>query len=282
MAYALLLCTVLPLFAGCESTDDRLHEFIYGTDDGKYNAIEMTIDEDNFLVWYMDLRYGLWTRDGERSMIVLDYIPATQGGGELEIFQVTKMDYYRSVTAGYEVPSAGTVIFSGGGFSFPDITLSEDGRIVTFPPEKIYYNELFDDPMRTVVMEKVLLPAEEIPTAADLIAAMQFVPAVYLDFATPTEGARFACDTVGFWADATTGIGEWITNGTAVPIRLTVSDKVPYMEIYDIGGDTEKRILAAYATPVDADTLEITAIEQNDMLYTTPAEPLILQKQAKE
>ncbi len=89
MACALLLCAVLPLLAlllaGCSSTDDRLHAFIYGTEDGKYNAIEMTIDEDNFLVWYIDLRYGLWTRDGERSMIVLDYIPATQGGGELEI-----------------------------------------------------------------------------------------------------------------------------------------------------------------------------------------------------
>ncbi len=195
---------------------------------------------------------------------------------------MTEMDYYRSVAAGYEVPSAGTVIFSGGGFSFPDITLSEDGRMATFSPEKIYYNLLFDDPARTVVMEKVLLPVEEIPAVADLIASMQFVPEVYLDFAAPTEGERFACDTAGFWVDATTGIGEWTTSGTVVPIRLTLSDKVPYMEIYDISGDTEKRILAAYATPVNAATMEITAIEQNDMLYTTPAEPLILQKQAKE
>ena len=129
-------------------------------------------------------------------------------------------------------------------------------------------------------MTKVKIPTEEIVSFETALEEMHYVPDEYFDFIANREQAKYSCDAANFWVDGATMTGEWNTNGTIVPIRMQLNDKVPYFEIFDISGKTEKSILKAYADVSDATTLKLTDIE-GCIFYTKPTVSVFLTKTTK-
>ena len=71
--------------------------------------------------------------------------------------------------------------------------------------------------------------------------------------------------------------GEWSTNGSIIPIRMDLHEKVPYVEIYDISGPSEKLILKSYANVIDEVSIELVDPE-GMVFYTAPTSPVIVTK----
>ena len=71
--------------------------------------------------------------------------------------------------------------------------------------------------------------------------------------------------------------GEWNTNGSIIPIRMVLHEKVPYVEIYDISESSERLILKSYATVVDEASIELVSPD-GVIFYSTPTAPVIITK----
>ena len=64
-------------------------------------------------------------------------------------------------------------------------------------------------------------------------------------------------ETQNFWYDFELQKGEWISNGTVIPIKMGLAGVTPIgitLRIYDISGEHEKEILFARGELIDANT----------------------------
>ena len=263
------------LLSGCEkSYDDKMFDFYRDTRDGQYNAIEINLGNDHSAIYFINERYGVWLNKGEKQLFDFDYVPEVQGGGELMIFIATQQSYYESIIQqnnGFASFYKGKMVFSGS------CEFSDNETVATISPDKIYTNEMFIDPEHTVVMTKTSIPDDNIIPFDTVLSDMDFVPDTYTNYTSNRAGCKFSCELANLWIDGSTMIGEWNTNGSVVPVRMYLHEKVPYVEIYDISGSSEKLILQSYATVVDEASIELVA-PVGTVFYTTPASPVIVTK----
>ena len=208
-------------------------------------------------------------------MFCFKYVPRTQRGGRLSINIITAQSYYKSVAQnvnnGWASRYYGKLVVSGHCDFFNDNT------VATRSPNQIYVNEMSIDSEQTIIMTKTQISADEITPFEVALNDMNFVPDAYFEFLSNQNNSKFLCEMANFWVDSSTMTGEWNTNGSIVPIRIKLHEKVPYVEIYDISSSSEKLILKAYANVIDATSIELVEIE-GDIFYSTPSAPVMLVK----
>lgn len=136
---------------------------------------------------------------------------------------------------------------------------------------------MFIDPEHTVVMTKTSIPDDDIISFDVALNVMSFVPDAYINYTSNRIGWKFSCELANLWVDGSTMTGEWNTNGSIIPIRMYLHETVPYVEIYDTSGSSEKLILKSYATMADENSIELVAPE-GIVFYTKPPSPVIVTK----
>lgn len=267
-----LLCLLL---SSCKNSyDDQVYDFYQDNCNKKFNAIEINLGFDINAVYYIDEHYGVWSNVNGTYLFNFDYVPRTQRGGQLMIKIMTEQSYYESMVQQNDGSASfynGKLIFSGS------CEFSDNGTVATISPDNIYVNEMFIDPEHTVVMTKTSIPDEDIVPFDAALNDMSFVPDPYIDYTSDRAGWKFSCELANLWVDCSTMIGEWHTNGSIIPVRMYLHEKVPYVEIYDISGSSEKLILKSYATVVDESSIELVAPE-GIVFYTAPTSPVIITK----
>ena len=275
LSFCFCLCFSL---TGCgRKYDDIVLGFCWNTRDGEYNVIQLDFGDHNSGIYFIDEGYGIWSNNGEKHLFDFWYVPETQGGGELTINIATQKSYYKSMVDlnnGRGSFYNGKMVFSGY------CKFSDDETVAIVSPDKLYTNEMSIDSNYTVVMTKTHISQEDVVPFDVAMNAMNFEPAGYADFISNREQAKYSCEAAKFWVDGATMTGEWNTNGTIVPIRMQLNENVPYFEIFDISGETEKSILKAYVDVSDATTLKLTDIE-GCIFYTKPTASVFLTKTAK-
>ena len=271
----LTLCIVLcSSLTSCKKYDDIMLSFYRDTYDDKFNAIAIDLGNNNSAIYFINERYGIWLNEGDEQLFAFGYVPETQGGGDLRIYIATPQSYYESIIQqNNELASfhKGKLVFSGS------CEFSNNETVATISPDNIYINEMSIDPEHTVVMTKTSIPDEDIVPLDTALNDMNFVPDTYTDYTSDRAGWKFSCELANLWVDGSTMTGEWNTNGSIIPIRMDLHKKVPYVEIYDISGSSEKLILKSYATVVDETSIELVAPE-GTVFYTTPTSPVIITK----
>jgi len=271
----LCLCVCLCLsLAACRDYDDIVFNFYGDTCGDKYNAIELNLGTNNFGIYYIEEKYGIWHLNDEEYLFDFDYVPETQGGGALMIYVATQQSYYESMVQqnnGLASFYKGKMVFSG------HCEFSDNETVATISSDNIYINEMFIDPEHTVVMTKTNVPDEDIAPLETALNDMNFVQDTYIDYVSDLNGWKFSCELANLWVDGSTMTGEWNTNGSIISIRMDLHEKVPYVEIYDISESSEKLILKSYATVVDESSIELVAPE-GIVFYTTPTSPIIIAK----
>ena len=248
--------------------------FYKDTSSNRFNAIEIYLGNDHSAIYFINEQYGVWLNKGEKQLFDFDYVPEVQGGGALMIYVATQQSYYESMVERNDGLASfynGKMVFSGS------CEFSDNGTVATISPDKIYTNEMFIDPEHTVVMTKTSIPDDNIIPFDTVLSDMDFVPDTYTNYTSNRAGCKFSCELANLWIDGSTMIGEWNTNGSVVPVRMYLHEKVPYVEIYDISGSSEKLILQSYATVVDEASIELVA-PVGTVFYTTPASPVIVTK----
>lgn len=274
-AISLFICFVLCLsLLSCNHYDDIVFDFYQDTDNGEYNEITIDFGKNNSGIYFIEEGYGIWSYMGEKQLFDFDYVPKTQGGGSLMIYVATPRSYYESMVErndGLASFYKGKMVFSG------HCEFSDDGTVATISPDNIYINELFIDPNHTVVMTKKSISDDEIIPFDSALNDMNFVPNKYIDYTSDRDGWKFSCELANLWVDSSTMTGEWNTNGSIIPIRMYLHETVPYVEIYDTSGSSEKLILKSYATMADEYSIELVAPE-GTVFYTTPSSPVIVTK----
>ena len=272
-----LIVTLCSLLSACEkSYDDIMYDFYHNTFDGQFNAIKMTFGNNIEAVYFIEQNYGIWNRDGEIVIFNIDRTREIHGGGDLIIRKASDLSYYKAIVE-YSNPKA--VCYRGDVIFAAFAQFSEDETIATFSSDNnnIHINEISSKPNFTVKMTKIKLPASEIIPFDETLHKINFVPNAYLDFISDLNGWKISCKTANFWIDGSTMLGEWNTNGSTIPIRLKLHEKVPYVEIYDVSESTEKLILKSYANVIDSSSIELVEPE-GKMFYTTPSSPVIIAK----
>lgn len=263
------------LLSGCEkSYDDKMLDFYGDTRDGQFNAIEINLGNDHSAIYFINERYGVWLNEGEKQLFDFDYVPEVHGGGELMIFIATQQSYYESIIQqnnGFASFYKGKMVFSG------HCKFSKDETVATISPENIGVNEMFIDPNHTVTLTKKRISDEEIIPMEVALDNMNYVPDVYFKFLSDKAGTKLSCDMANLWVDGSTMVGEWNTNGSIIPIRMNLHEKVPYVEIYDVSSSIEKLILKSYVNVVDDSTIELVSPE-GKIFYTTPSTPVTITK----
>lgn len=271
LTICIVLCSSL---TSCKKYDDIMLNFYRDTSDDKFNAIEIDLGNNNSAIYFINERYGIWLNEGDKQLFDFDYVPETQGGGALMIYVATQQSYYESMVQRNDGLASfynGKMVFSGS------CEFSNNETVATISPDKIYVNEMYIDPEHTVVMTKTSIPDEDIVAFEIALDNMNFVPDTYIDYVSDRNSWKFSCELGNLWVDGSTMTGEWNTNGSIIPIRMDLHEKVPYVEIYDISESSEKLILKSYATVVDESSIELVAPE-GIVFYTTPTSPVIITK----
>lgn len=271
----LIITLICLLLSSCENSyDDQVYDFYQDNCDGRFNAIEIDFGFDDTAIYYIDEHYGVWSNVNCTYLFNFDYVPRSQRGGQLMIKIATEQSYYESMVQQNDGLASfynGKMVFSGS------CEFSDNGVVATISPDKIHTNEMLINPEHTVVMTKTSIPDEDIVTFDVALNDMNFVPDTYTDYTSNRAGWRFSCELANLWIDGSTMIGEWNTNGSVVPVRMFLHEKVPYVEIYDISGSSEKLILKSYATIVNESTIELVTPE-GIVFYTAPTSPVIITK----
>lgn len=271
----ILILTSCLLFSSCEkSYDDIMYDFYQTTCDGQFNAIKISLGNNMEAVYFIEQNYGVWNHNGENIIFDIESTLKIHCGGDLIIKNFSDLSYYKAIVE-RDNPQAtgyyGDTIFSGYA------QFSEEGTVATFLPNDIHINEMSSAPESTVIMTKIKLPESEIIPFDEALSKMNFVPDTYINFVADRNGWKFSCEPANLWVDGSTMTGEWNTNGSIIPIRMELHEKVPYVEIYDISESSEKLILKSYATVVDEYSIELVAPE-GTVFYTTPTSPVIVTK----
>lgn len=271
----ILILTSCLLFSSCEkSYDDIMDDFYQTTCDGQFNAIKISLGNNMEAVYFIEQNYGVWNHNGENIIFDIESTLKIHCGGDLIIKKFSDLSYYKAIVE-RDNPQAtgyyGDTIFSGYA------QFSEEGTVATFLPNDIHINEMSSAPESTVIMTKIKLPESEIIPFDEALNKMNFVPDTYINFVADRNGWKFSCEPANLWVDGSTMTGEWNTNGSIIPIRMELHEKVPYVEIYDISESSEKLILKSYATVVDESSIELVAPE-GIVFYTAPTSPVIVTK----
>lgn len=274
LAFTIIL-TLCCLFSACEkSYDEMMYDFYGNSCDGQFNAIKISLGNNMEAIYFIEQHYGIWSHNGEDALFNIERTLVIHRGGDLIIKEFSDLSYYKAIVE-YSNPKAtgyyGDTIFSGYA------QFSEEGTIATFLPKDININEMSSVPESTVIMTKIKLTESEIISFDEALNKMNFVPDTYIDFVSERNGWKFSCKLANLWVDGSTMTGEWSTNGSVIPIRMKLHEKVPYVEIYDISDSSEKLILKSYATVVDEYSIELVAPE-GTVFYTTPTSPVIVTK----
>ena len=267
----LLLCFIL---VSCKTYDEKMYDFYTETCNGKYNVIEIDFGYDNSAIYFMDEDYGICSIGEDKFLFAFDYVPRTQRGGQLMIKIMTEQSYYESMVQRNDGLASfynGKTVFSGS------CEFSDNETVAKISPDNIYVNEMFTVPEHTVVMTKTSIPDEDIVPFAIALDDMNFVPDMYIDYVSKRNGWKFSCELADLWVNGSTMTGEWNTNGSIIPIRMDLHEKVPYVEIYDISGPSEKLILKSYANVIDEASIELVDPE-GMVFYTVPTSPVIITK----
>ena len=263
------------LLSSCEkSYDDKMLDFYRDTRDGQFNAIEINLGNDHSAIYFINERYGVWLNEGEKQLFDFYYVPEVHGGGELMIFIATQQSYYESIIQqnnGFASFYKGKMVFSGS------CEFSDNETVATISPDRIYINEMSIDPNQTVTLTKKRISDEEIIPIEVALDNMNYVPDVYFKFLSDKADTKLSCDMANLWVDGSTMVGEWNTNGSIIPIRMNLHEKVPYVEIYDVSNSIEKLILKSYVNVVDDSTIELVSPE-GKIFYTTPSTPVTITK----
>lgn len=263
------------LLSGCEkSYDDKMLDFYMDTRDGQFNAIEINLGNDHSAIYFINERYGVWLNEGEKQLFDFYYVPEVHGGGELMIFIATQQSYYESIIQqnnGFASFYKGKMVFSGS------CEFSDNETVATISPDRIYINEMSIDPNQTVTLTKKRISDEGIIPMEVALDNMNYVPDVYFKFLSDKADTKLSCDMANLWVDGSTMVGEWNTNGSIIPIRMNLHEKVPYVEIYDVSSSIEKLILKSYVNVVDDSTIELVSPE-GKIFYTTPSTPVTITK----
>lgn len=101
---------------------------------------------------------------------------------------------------------------------------------------------------------------EKIPITFSIDKNLDFyfswVSQIYIDFFN-TNNNIYKEETQNFWYDFELQKGEWVSNGTVIPIKMEFTGVTPVdimLRIYDISGEHEKEILFARGELIDANT----------------------------
>ena len=273
---ALLCCaclcfSILPvLLTSCRDYDSIVLGFYRDTCDAGYNAIKLDLGKNNSGVFFIEEQYGIWTKDGEECLFDFDYVSEKHGGGELMIRIATQQSYYDSVVYRNDGAASfykGEMVFSGR------CEFSDDETIATISPDKIFHNEMSVSSDYTVTLTKTHVSDKDIIPFETALENMKYVPDAWFGFISNQTGVEYSCDTASFWVDGYTMLGEWNTSGSVIPIRMKLHEKVPYVEIYDISGSSEKSVLKSYAKVIDDSIIELVSPE-GEMFYTVPVVPV--------
>ncbi len=291
-----LACVAVCSLVGCRlgKEADAWLAFMTDTQDGAYNAILMEWEENNKITFFMGEDYGLWEKDGKREIVSFYFWeqPSTSGPtgyGDMYIYLITPEYYYYATAHNSYVAALGVNPEYDGGKRLFDaaggnIAYSEDGSTATVSEGSFGEGVVSTSPS-TVTMSKVRLPDEELVSLVTAIEEQHFVNDAYFEFIKTAEGDKFVLEEVDLWVDATTMVGEWTSGGKTLPVRLHLSDKVPYLAIYDLSNDREKLIFSGYGsahnTVQNGSALPITHVEAYEMFYTRP-EYVTLKKVAGE
>ena len=101
---------------------------------------------------------------------------------------------------------------------------------------------------------------EKIPITFSIDKNLDFyfswVSQTYIDFFN-TNNNIYKEETQNFWYDFELQKGEWVSNGTVIPIKMEFAGVTPIgimLRIYDISGEHEKEILFARGELIDSNT----------------------------
>ena len=270
-----LIVTLCSLLSGCEkSYDEIMYDFYQTTCDRQFNAVKINLGNNVEAIYFIEQHYGIWNHNGEDIIFDIESTSKIHRGGDLIIKKYSDLSYYKAIVECSDPKSTGyygDAIFSGYA------QFSEDGTVATFLPDDIHINEMSSEPGSTVVMTKINLSESEIISFDEALRKMNFVPNTYIDFVSDCDGWKFSCEVADLWIDGSTMIGEWSTDGSIVPVRMKMHEKVPYLEVYDVSGPFEKLILKSYSKVVDDSTIELVAPE-GEIFYTTPSTPVTITK----
>ncbi len=273
--YLLLLCFILCLsLFGCTDYDDKVLKFYHDTESGAYNAIKFDFGDNNSGIYYIHEGYGVWSYNESKYLFDFDYYSKKHGGGQLMICVATKQSYYESIVQqnnGFASFYYGKTVFSG------KCEFSNDGTVATISPDHLGINEMFIDSDRTVTLLKTsVYDSDSVPLDV-AFDNMNYVPDSYLSFLVSKDCTRLLCETVDLWVDASTMTGECNMNGSIIPVRMAFNKRVPYVEVYDVSGSSEKILFKSYANVIDESTIELVE-PKGELFYTIPSSPVTIKK----
>ena len=174
--------------------------------------------------------YGEWVKGDKTEAVYLEHYvrPSTFAGGDgglicdIEIFDPTEKDHVHSSTCNHT-------------YSFEKGAMNSSYLINPQTEEKIPITFSIDK---------------------DLDFYFSWVSQTYIDFFN-TNNNIYKEETQNFWYDFELQKGEWISNGTVIPIKMGLAGVTPIgitLRIYDISGEHEKEILFARGELIDANT----------------------------
>lgn len=274
------ITVILSLLSGCDestSHDIKNKNFYKNNCDGQFNAITIDFGENSSGIYYIDENYGIISNHENKYLFCFDYFFEKHKEEAIIIYVTNQQTYYRAIVDdcdGTDSLYYGKLAFEGAG------EFSDDDTVLTISPDDILTLEsdkISVDPGHNVVMTKTLIPEEDVIPFETAVKDMNLVPDAYFDFLSDPDNSRFSCELANLWINGSTMIGEWSTNGIIIPIRMKLHKKVPYVEIYDISGSSEKLILKSTMRVIDESSLEIVEPEGN-IFYVKPATPVIISK----
>lgn len=258
----------LLFLTACTSDDNLLYSFINDNCNGEYNAIHCYAGDDCELFYYIDYGYGVCISNAGRAIIKLDYVsPLYEKNEFLFVYEATPESLSRALNEGNELVDGtrGTLKFWGPG------VFSDGNTVFTFLDDHEIPGGIVETEGQPLTFRKISINSKDIVPLELLIEELNLLSDDYNSFLEVTDGQKFVCEEAGFWVDAVTKEGEWNANGAIVPIKMVLSDKAPYVEIYDLSDGRQKRILTSYGRMIDCDTLLLTE-NHGDMLYKNEIE----------
>ena len=265
--------------SGCENIDQKIYDFYLDTCDGKYNAIQFDLEAPNTATYYIEERYGIFSDGKTQELFAFDHISVKHGGGEnIRMYIATKQSYYRSVAE----PGHGSASMYHGEMGFNgSCEISPDGTTAKVSIDGLHSDKIPPEPGQTLTMTKTKIPDDDVIPFETALQNQHYVPDTYFDFLADRSGMQYICEMANLRIDASTMTGEWITNGAVIPIRLELSDKVPYLCIRDTRDGQDEVILTAYGNMPDDTAMELYEIT-GKVFYAIPTEPVILKKIGSE
>ena len=125
---------------------------------------------------------------------------------------------------------------------------------------------------------------EKIPITFSIDKNLDFyfswVSQIYIDFFN-TNNNIYKEETQNFWYDFELQKGEWVSNGTVIPIKMEFAGVTPIgitLRIYDISGEHEKEILFARGELIDANTF-VSQELSGTMFYEGTVAEIKIEKQ---